>query len=79
MLVLTRKTNEVILIDDDVEITILGVDSGQVKLGINAPKSVKVYRKEVYDRIKEENQAAADASSKSEIKDLVKKLKDFAK
>jgi len=77
MLVLTRKLNEVILINEDIEITVLGVDSGQVKLGINAPKDVKVFRKEVYDRIKEENILAAK-SSKTSVKSLVKRIKDLS-
>jgi carbon storage regulator CsrA len=49
--VLTRNTSESIHVGDDVTFTILGVDRGQVKIGIDAPKSVQVHRKEIYDRI----------------------------
>jgi carbon storage regulator len=77
MLVLTRKLNEVILIDDNVEIIVLGIEHGQVKIGINAPKHVKVFRKEIYNRIKEENKEAAKSSS-LDVKSIVKRFKDFS-
>lgn len=51
MLVLTRKIGEEILIGSNIRITILSVSRGQVKIGIEAPKTVPVYRKEIYDRI----------------------------
>lgn len=78
MLVLTRKLNEVILIDEHIEITVLGIENGQVKLGINAPKQVKVFRKEVYDRIKDENKQSAETSS-LDVKSIVKRFKDFSR
>lgn len=59
MLALSRKTGESIMLGGDVEITILEIKGDQVKLGINAPKSVPVYRKEIYLQIQEENKAAA--------------------
>lgn len=52
MLVLTRKVDQVITIGDDIEITVVDIRGDKVRLGINAPKEVKVHRKEVYDRIK---------------------------
>lgn len=52
MLILTRKAGEKLLIGDDIEITILNVRGGQVKLGINAPKDVAVHREEIYRKIK---------------------------
>lgn len=52
MLILTRKTNEVIKIADDVEVVVIAVENGRVRLGIGAPKDVPVHRAEVYDRIK---------------------------
>jgi carbon storage regulator len=55
MLVLTRKLNESIMIGDAVEITVVEVKGEQVKLGIKAPKDVKVHRKEVYLAIQSEN------------------------
>ncbi|MCF3943444.1 carbon storage regulator CsrA [Oceanobacillus alkalisoli] len=62
MLVLTRKKNEAIQIGDDIEIKVLGVEGDQVKLGIAAPKSVDIHRKEIYLDIKEQNNAAANLS-----------------
>lgn len=56
MLILTRKTDESLLIGDDVEITVLSVRGGQVKLGIKAPKEISVHRQEIYQRIKETKQ-----------------------
>lgn len=55
MLVLTRKLRETINIGDNIAVTILDVKNGQVKIGISAPKNVKVHREEVYRRIQEEN------------------------
>lgn len=62
MLVLARKLNEKIIVSDTVEISILEIKGDQVKLGINAPATVKIYRYEVYQAIQEENRAAARAS-----------------
>ena len=53
MLVLTRKQNESIVIDDDIRITILSDRHGQVKLGIEAPEDVEIWREEIYDRLDE--------------------------
>jgi carbon storage regulator len=68
MLLLTRKLGENIRIGDDVKITIVEVKGNHVKLGIDAPPSVKVHREEIYERIQQENrrnqaQGAADASN----------------
>ncbi|NKE06797.1 carbon storage regulator CsrA [Mesobacillus selenatarsenatis] len=64
MLVLTRKNGETIKIGDDIEITIVSAKNDQVKIGIKAPKSVEILRKEIYDQIQEENQQASkDISS----------------
>lgn len=51
MLILTRSIGEVIRIGDDIEIVITGINYGQVKVGVNAPKSIEVHREEVYERI----------------------------
>jgi len=59
MLVLTRKAGEGIIIGDDVTIKIIEMKGGSVRIGIDAPKKRKIYRQEVYDRIIEENKAAA--------------------
>ena len=58
MLVLSRKKNESIMIGDQVEIQILSIEGDQVKIGIVAPKSVKVHRTEVFEAIKAQNEAA---------------------
>lgn len=59
MLVLSRKIGETITIGNSITITVLGFDRGFVKLGIEAPKSVPVHRKEIYDKIIEVNRQAA--------------------
>lgn len=58
MLALSRKTGESIVVDNDVEITILEIKGEQVKIGIKAPKSIPVYRKEIFAQIQEENMNA---------------------
>ena len=60
MLILTRKQEEVIMIGDDIEIKVLGVHHGRVKLGIKAPKDVPVHREEIYKLIKASKEAAAE-------------------
>ncbi|MCQ2506009.1 MAG: carbon storage regulator CsrA [Lachnospiraceae bacterium] len=55
MLALSRKTNESIVIGSDIEISVLEIKGDQVKIGINAPKSVPIYRKEIYLQIQESN------------------------
>ncbi len=62
MLVLSRKRNQSIMIGDDVEIVIVSVDRDQVKLGIKAPREIAVHRSEVYQEIKQANEAAVAAS-----------------
>ena len=77
MLILTRKTGESIMIGDSVEVKVLGVRSGQVKIGVEAPKDMPVHREEVYIRIHEENKRAASKAplSLKTIGDLWKKKK----
>lgn len=58
MLALTRKKGEALMVNNNVEITILEVRGDQVKIGISAPKDVPIYRKEVYLQIQEENKAS---------------------
>ena len=55
MLILARKPNESIMIGDQIEISVIDIKGDQVKLGINAPKTIKVYREEVYRAIQREN------------------------
>jgi carbon storage regulator len=63
MLVFTRKRDEAIMIGDGVEIRILRVGKDGVRIGVSAPPSVSVHRREVYDQIREENRSAARAVS----------------
>ncbi len=72
MLALARKVNESIVINDDVEVTILEIKGDQVKIGINAPKSVPIYRKELYVQIQEANKEAVDMASPEALADLLK-------
>jgi len=72
MLVLSRKKDESIMIGDQIELKVLSVDGDQVKLGIVAPKSVKVYRTEVYESIQQQNKEALNVS-KSLINQISKK------
>ena len=60
MLVLTRKRNQSIVVNDNIEVTIIDIQGDQVRVGINAPKDVKVFRKEVYLEMMEENKRAAE-------------------
>lgn len=70
MLVLSRKIGEVITIGSSVKVTVLSFDRGVVRLGIEAPKSIPVHRKEVHDKIVEMNQQA----SKAEVSTMKKAL-----
>ncbi len=71
MLALSRKKNEALIINNNIEITILEVKGDQVKIGITAPKEVPIYRKEVYVQIQEANKAATDTSGLKALKDLL--------
>ena len=72
MLALSRKKDEAIVINNNVEITIIEIKGDQVKLGISAPKSVPIYRKEVYLQIQEANQASANEGAMEALKNLLK-------
>ena len=61
MLILSRKVNEKIMIGDDISVSIIEVRGDQVRIGVDAPKTVKVFRQEVFDAIKAENKAAAES------------------
>jgi carbon storage regulator len=63
MLILTRRAGQTVMIGDEVTVTVSGVKGNQVTLGINAPKSVAVYREEIYERIKREQQGGAAAAT----------------
>ncbi|MDR0323750.1 MAG: carbon storage regulator CsrA [Treponema sp.] len=59
MLILSRKINEKIVIGEDISVSIIEIRGDQVRIGIDAPKKIKVFRQEVFDAIKSENKAAS--------------------
>ena len=73
MLALSRKKGEALMINNDIEITILEIKGEQVKIGISAPKEVPVYSKEVYIQIQEANKAASDTSGVEQLANLLMK------
>ena len=74
MLVISRKINERIKIGDDIEIVIVSIDKGQVKIGIEAPKSVTILRSELIEEVKKHN---ISSNKEIEIERLKYFLKDF--
>ncbi len=70
MLVITRKKDESLLIGDDIEIKIVKIEDGSVKLAISAPRDITILRKEVFDRVKAENEEATSGNL-----DILKLLK----
>jgi carbon storage regulator len=62
MLILSRKVNEKIMIGEDISVSIIEVRGDQVRLGVDAPRNVKVFRQEVFDAIMAENRAAAESA-----------------
>ena len=63
MLILSRKINEKVIIGEDITISIIEIRGDQVRIGIDAPKNVKVFRQEVFDAIRDENKAALTSGS----------------
>ena len=72
MLALTRKKGESLIINNNIEITIMEVRGDQVKVGIAAPKEIPIYRKEVYLQIQAANKEANDMSGMDALKNLLK-------
>jgi carbon storage regulator len=70
MLVLSRKTNESIIIDGNITVSVLRVDNDNVRIGVEAPLEIPVMRKEIYEEIKSNNEQAA-GSAKKRVKQLV--------
>lgn len=73
MLALSRKINESVMLGNEIEVTILEIKGDQVKIGISAPKSVPIYRKEIYIQIQQANRdAASESLSAQALEELLK-------
>ena len=75
MLVLSRKKGQTLVIGDDIEITVIDIQGDQIRLGVEAPKHVKVYRKELYEEIQAENRNAAKIAKSvtpAELNDMLR-------
>ena len=75
MLVLTRKSNQSIMIGDDIEVSVLSIMGEKVRIGIQAPRDIPVFRKEVYLEIQQErNDAVADPDVRGDVDEALRKL-----
>ncbi|HKM03217.1 MAG TPA: carbon storage regulator CsrA [Lachnospiraceae bacterium] len=74
MLALSRRKNESLIINNNIEITVLEIKGEQVKIGITAPKEIPVYRKEVYIQIQEANKEAMNTSNVTILSNLLENL-----
>lgn len=77
MLILTRKKDESIIINGNIEIQIMSIEEGKVKIGIEAPKDIEIFRSEVFEKIEAANQEAS--KPQTNIKVLSEKMKNFKK
>jgi len=76
MLILSRRLGESVTIGDDIVVTVVGVSGNQIRLGISAPKAVRVLREEIYKAIQKENESAANAvDSKKRLQGALKKFR----
>jgi carbon storage regulator len=75
MLILARKEQETVMLGSDIKITVLEVKDGQVRLGIEAPKEVVIYRKEIYDAIQAENKLAVAAKPVNILGEILAEMK----
>lgn len=71
MLVLSRKTGEKLIINDNIEITIIETHGDSVKIGINAPKNVSIYREEIFEEIRKNNKQSANNILQTNIDDVI--------
>ena len=79
MLILSRKIDEKIKIGNDITITLIDVHGDQVKIGVEAPKDVKVFRQEVFDAIQNENKAAVVVTQESQSQSAISALSKLLK
>jgi carbon storage regulator len=77
MLVLSRKKGETIIIGDNIEISVIDIQGDTVRIGINAPRDISIYRQELYQEIQAENRKALENLEK--LKDQLPMLKDYSK
>ncbi len=77
MLILSRKIGESLVIGEEIVVTLLEQRGGQVRIGIEAPRTVKVYRQEIYAQIQKENLSAANSASASAGQDLIKQVSEY--
>ena len=78
MLVLTRRPGQSVYIGDDVKVTLVEIKGNQVRIGIDAPSSVRIFREEIYLQILEENKSAAALSASADIPAEVRGMTKFA-
>jgi carbon storage regulator len=64
MLILTRRVGQTLHIGDQIQVTVLGIQGSQVRIGVNAPKDVPVHRREIYERIKHEQETGIVGASR---------------
>ena len=75
MLVLTRKSNQSIMIGDDVEVSVLAIMGEKVRIGIEAPRAVPVFRKEVYVEIQQDREEGRKGDEQGSVDDALERLK----
>jgi carbon storage regulator len=77
MLILSRRPGESLTIGDNIVVTVVSINGNQIRLGIDAPRDVRVLRDEIYKAIREENQAAANTEEhKGRMEDAIKRLRE---
>jgi carbon storage regulator len=75
MLILSRRLGESVTIGDDIIVTVVGISGSQIRLGISAPKAIRVLREEIYKAIQKENQSAATAADPKRLEGALKRFR----